>query len=87
MSRSWVEAEVQGLTGEERAVARLALVLAKAPYQVSDDLVEGLVDGGEERFVRILAWASFTAARRYVAIVENAVGRPAPDERKVYAVR
>jgi hypothetical protein len=73
ISRAWVEAEVAGLDGPDRALARLALVLAKAPYQVSADLVEPLIDGGEDRFVRILAWASFTAARRYVEIVAEAV--------------
>jgi hypothetical protein len=29
ISRSWVEAEVSVLTGQDRAMARLALVLAK----------------------------------------------------------
>ena len=86
MSRSWVEAEVHGLEGEEGAIARLALVLAKAPYQVSDDLVQELVDGDEARFIRILAWASFTAARRYVAIVEErAVTRPVPNSHGAHA--
>ncbi|MHC4957668.1 MAG: hypothetical protein ACYTGN_04775 [Planctomycetota bacterium] len=79
LSRSWVEAEVDGLQGEERAIARLALLLAKAPHQVSEEVVEGLT-GDEQRFVRILAWASFTAARRFIAIVaEKArVSRAAP---------
>lgn len=85
IGRSWVEAEVRELTGEERAIARLALVLAKAPYQVSEDLVEELVDGDDGRLVRILAWASFTAARRFVAIVKNAIGQSALNEREVQA--
>jgi alkylhydroperoxidase family enzyme len=77
LSRSWVDAEVSGLQGRDRAIARLALVLAKAPYQVSEDLVEELVNGDETRFIRILAWASFTAARRFAGVVAAAVGRPA----------
>ena len=77
ISRSWVDAEVSGLQGRDRAIARLALVLAKAPYQVSEDLVEELVNGDETRFVRILAWASFTAARRFAGVVAEAAGRPA----------
>jgi alkylhydroperoxidase family enzyme len=72
LSRSWVEKEVAGLEGEERAMARLALLLAKAPHQVSEDVVEELTGDGP-RFVRILAWASFTAARRFAAIVADKV--------------
>jgi hypothetical protein len=76
LSRNWVDAEVSGLRGRDRAIARLTLVLAKAPYQVSGDLVEELVDGDEARFVRTLAWASFTAARRFAGIIAERVHRP-----------
>lgn len=69
LSRSWVEPDVEALTGEDKAVARLAIVLAKAPYQVSESLVEPLLGGGEERFVRILAWATGIGARRFAALV------------------
>ena len=67
ISRSWVDAEASSLTGQDRAIARLALVLAKAPYQVDETLVEDVLeeDRGEERFIRILAWASFSGARRF----------------------
>src|SRR5262249_32809004 len=60
ISRSWVNAEVSELPGQDRAIARLALVLAKAPYQVDARLVEDArkEDQSEERFIRILAWAS-----------------------------
>lgn len=65
MSRSWVEKELGDLSGEERTIAKLALVLAKASYQIDDKMVEDVLgkDRNEERFIRILAWASFTAAR------------------------
>ena len=68
LSRSWVEQEVAGLHGNERAIARLALVLAKASYQSDDKLVAEVLkhNPDQEQFVRILAWCSFTAAR-YVA--------------------
>lgn len=66
ISLAWVEEEVADLEGREQAIARLAIVLAKAPYQVSASLVEPIVDGDEPRFVRVLAWASFTAARRFI---------------------
>ena len=66
MSRGWVDQEVKGLTGEDWAIARLALVIAKAPYQVDESLVEAVysINRDEARLIRILAWASFTAARR-----------------------
>jgi hypothetical protein len=73
ISLAWVEPEVAVLEGRDRDLARLALVLAKAPYQVSDELVRPLVDGDEERFLRTLAWASFTAARRYARILVEKV--------------
>jgi hypothetical protein len=76
LSRSWVDSEVAGLTGEDRAIARLALVLAKAPYQVDDKLVEDVLseDRCEERFIRILAWASFTGARRFAQRIAETAG-------------
>ena len=67
ISRSWVDKEVdKGLTGRDCAIARFALVLAKAPYQVDEALVGEILreDRDETRFIRILAWASFSAARR-----------------------
>lgn len=73
LSRSWVDAELTGLTGEDRAIARLAILLAKAPHQVSRDIVEELVTDDEARFVRILAWASFVGARRFAGIVAERV--------------
>ena len=73
LQRSWVESELKGLSGPDRALARLAIILAKAPYQVADDLVQPVLDGNEDRFVRQLAWMSFTAARRYARIVADQV--------------
>ncbi len=68
MSRSWLEQEVEGLQGNERAIAKLALALAKASYQIDDQMIEDVIhyNPGEENFIRILAWSSFTAAR-YIA--------------------
>jgi len=67
ISRSWVEREIHGLSGHDRDPARLALVVAKAAYQVDDSLVDAVL--GEERdevkLIRVLAWASFSAARRF----------------------
>jgi len=76
LSRSWVDSEVRMLTGQDRAIARLALVLAKAPYQVDETLVEDVLDEDrcEERFIRILAWASFSAAYRFAQRIAEATG-------------
>ena len=61
MSRSWVETEISGLEGGDRAIARLALVLAKAPYQVDAGLVQTALreNADQVRFIRILAWCSY----------------------------
>jgi AhpD family alkylhydroperoxidase len=66
LSRSWVDEEVRDLTGKDRSVARLALVVAKASYQFDDSLAEDVPgpDQDEERFIRVLAWASHAGARR-----------------------
>jgi hypothetical protein len=69
LSRNWVERALSGLEGEDRALTRLALILAKAPYQVSEDLVEPLVGDDSARFVRKLAWASFIGARAFIGVV------------------
>jgi hypothetical protein len=90
LSRSWVEPDVAMLTGEDQAIARLAIVLAKAPYQVSESLVEPLLGGGEERFVRILAWASSVGARRFAALVArraaDQLGAPVASAEPVVAI-
>lgn len=74
LSRSWVDPEVAVLTGQNRAIARLALVLAKAPYQLDETLVEDVLseDRCEERFIRLLAWASFSGARRFAQRIAQA---------------
>jgi AhpD family alkylhydroperoxidase len=71
ISRSWVDGETGALSGTDLEIARLAIVLAKAPYQVDEGLAEAVLrdDPDEERFIRILAWASFTAARHIAARV------------------
>lgn len=73
ISRSWIDPEVADLAGEDRAIARLAIVLAKAPYQVDDGMAEAVLafDPDEARFVRILAWASFAGARRFVRLIAD----------------
>ena len=87
ISRNWVELETSALTGQDRAIARLALVLAKAPYQVDETLVQDVFreDRCEETFIRILAWASFSSARRFAQrVAEAAEWRPQGDSNPCY---
>ena len=44
LSHSWVEDETPGLTGEDRAVARLALMVAKASYQFDESLAQDVLE-------------------------------------------
>jgi hypothetical protein len=76
MSRSWVETEIAGIRGGDRAIARLALVLAKAPYQVDAGLVETVLrdNADQVRFIRILAWCSYSAARRFAQYIAEVAG-------------
>ncbi|MEW8202653.1 MAG: carboxymuconolactone decarboxylase family protein [Candidatus Thiodiazotropha endolucinida] len=78
MSRSWVKEELDDLDGEARSIAKLALLLAKAAYQVDEKLVKEVMgpDADQERFIRILAWCSFTASRyvgSHIAEVTNQI--------------
>jgi hypothetical protein len=72
----WVERDVEELSGGDEAIARLAITLAKASYRVTDRMVEDVLgeDSDEERFIRILAWSSFAAARRFARIVADKAG-------------
>jgi hypothetical protein len=79
LSRHWVEQEISGLRGIDRDVARFALVAAKASYQVDGTLVAGVLGEthDQERLIRVLAWAAFSAARRIAALMAGATGRSA----------
>ncbi|MFD9894006.1 carboxymuconolactone decarboxylase family protein [Amycolatopsis sp. NPDC059027] len=61
LSRAWLDPVVAELPEDERPAARLALLVAKAAYQVDADVVHdsGLGDRG---LIELTAWASFTAA-------------------------
>lgn len=81
----WIDADIQSLSGEDRAIARLAIVLAKASYRITDQMIADVTgeDIDEQRFVRILAWSSATAARRFAQIV---VQKISDSKRKLKAV-
>lgn len=71
ISRAWLEAEISDLDESERKIARLAIVTAKASYQFDESMAEAVLgeDRDEERFIRILAWASYSGARRFIQLV------------------
>ena len=75
----WIDQDIDGLRGEDRAIGRLAVVLAKASYRVTEEMVLDVMgsDRDEERFIRILAWSSFSAARRFAQIVAERTGEHA----------
>jgi hypothetical protein len=79
----WIDGAIQDLTVDDAAIARLAVVLAKAPYRVTEKMVVDVMgeNGDEERFIRILAWISFTAARRFAQVVAQQVAEK--DSREV----
>jgi len=68
---SWVDNEIASLEGEDRAIARLAIVVGKASYRITEEMVQDVLGEAkdEQRFIRILAWSSFSAARRFSRIL------------------
>jgi len=66
LSRGWVEEAMTGLDDSSKPAARLALLVALAPYQVDEGVIEGYRAWrtGDDALVEAAAWASFMAARR-----------------------
>lgn len=75
LSRSWVEEETEGLTGKDRDVARFALVVAKSAQQMDEGLVKKILgeQKNEEKFIRTLAWAAFSGARRTASRIADKI--------------
>ena len=69
ISRSWVEAHLKGLDGNDRNVARLLVLLAIASYQISEDVVLPILgqERDQARLVSVLAWGAITVARHIAA--------------------
>ena len=66
ISRKWVDSEVKPLHGEDREIAKLVLVVAKASWQFDESLVQAVMPDeiNEKRLIRILAFAAYSAAKR-----------------------
>jgi hypothetical protein len=65
LSRAWVEEEIQEIKEDERDRARLALIVAKASYQMDDGVIEKLVRQGvgEAELIKLGAWSALLAAK------------------------
>ncbi|MFI9639050.1 carboxymuconolactone decarboxylase family protein [Micromonospora sp. NPDC051925] len=65
ISRAWVEGLVEGLPERQRPVARFALLVAFASYQVDSAVVRDCRAAGADAptLVEVSAWSAMTAAR------------------------
>ena len=64
LSRSWVERAVRELSTSDQPAGRLALLVAKASYQVDDEVVTGYrrAQPADAALVELVSWASLSAA-------------------------
>lgn len=70
LSAAWADDEVEHLIGDSRHIAKLAIMLAKAPYQVTKKTVELIAHFEEQKFIKVLAWCSYIGSRRLASIIE-----------------
>ncbi|MPZ81266.1 MAG: carboxymuconolactone decarboxylase family protein [Actinophytocola sp.] len=65
LSRAWVEAPALGLPAADRAAGRLALLVAKAAYQVDGETVEAYrrTQPADDALIELVSWAALAAAR------------------------
>ncbi|ASO20953.1 AhpD family alkylhydroperoxidase [Actinoalloteichus hoggarensis] len=77
LSRSWVSDGVASLPEEDRAVGRLALLVAFAPFQVDPAVVADVRrrQANDASIVDVTAWAAFAAARRVGSWLHEAAVR------------
>ncbi len=66
LSRSWVDEATTGLDGQALSDARLALLVALAPHQVDDEVINEFQAKrpGDAQLIGAVSWAAFTAATR-----------------------
>jgi hypothetical protein len=66
ISRSWVETAVGSLEEPDRPAGRLTLLVALAPYQLDETVIQGFREHypSDSSLLAAAAWASFTATRR-----------------------
>lgn len=75
-SAAWADEPLEGLAAHDRAAARLALLCALTPYQVTpkDVAAYRVVHPGDTDLLGVVAWGAFTAARRIGAWTAAAHG-------------
>ncbi|MEI8032966.1 MAG: carboxymuconolactone decarboxylase family protein [Chlorobiaceae bacterium] len=66
ISSGWYEEATQGLGATDKIAAKLALLTALAPYRVDEPIVNAFTAAfpGDAKLLSLLAWSSFTAARK-----------------------
>lgn len=64
--RAWADQAVRKLPDTVRGAGRLALLVAKASYQVDQEVIDGFrrEQSGDRALLELTSWASLTAARR-----------------------
>ncbi len=65
ISRAWVEEELTAVSEREKKRVRIALLVAKASYQIDDGLIQEVVDDGftEAELITLGAWSAFLGAK------------------------
>ena len=74
ISRAWLDEATDGLEDFDRGIAKLCLVVAVAPWQFTDDLIQPLIGSSVEakqNIVKTLNFAAFSGARRLGEILGN----------------
>ncbi len=74
LSRSWVEPYLAGLEKPDYAAAKIGLLTALAPTQISDDVIDDYRKyfKGDAALVSLVSWSAFTATRRIAAWIADA---------------
>lgn len=76
LSRAWLEDEVAGLSAENAAFARVALLTALSRHQLDDGIIDAFQreSPGDKSLVTTVAFAAFIASRRLCALVARQAG-------------
>lgn len=81
ISRSWVDEAVGPIDDALRPAARLALLTARAAYQVDGSTIEAFRDitPGDKPLLQTVAWGAFAATRRIASWFPDPIGSNGKD--------
>ena len=81
LSRSWVEQAMKGLDDELKPAARLALLAARASWQVDDGIIADFraLHPDDKTLVDTTGWASFMAVRRIASWLNKSAAETMPE--------